>query len=801
MATVQIVVDVAGEAAGTPGESRTFAFTKISPSAPLVTLSLGDTTGVTSYLWEIIRQPEGATAELSSTTAAEPTFTPTAAVAGTYLIGCTVNGGTTANIGLSFLTEHLGLRKPAPTETDQFNSTRGWEAALAGLMDEVDVLGGVASDAKGARRRAVIDIADCTAEPPTEVTGHRYIVDFTSGTVHAGWDGASKGDIVEFGGVTWNATTPNEGWVAYVDAKNSDYRYVDDGTPAWEAASADGQRRRAVIDIVDCTAAPPTEVEGARYIVDDTVGTIHGDWDNPSRNDIVEFNGTVWNAETPIEGWTVYVDEQDADYRFVDDGTGSWETVNEGREAVFPNNHIWIDADNGSDSTGDGSKALPYATLAAAAAGVAAPTTFNEYQSQIVFHVGPGVYSDPVTLPYRILNVIIGYDAVVGDVIWNHDSTYLFGGAPVGNVAPLLFLTGAVFGGLTIYNVTTKNANAAADGFPAKAIYADGCFLQGDIIQEQSGGTVSGQESGFMRLYLTQCTYNPNIPWLGTEYIGGERESSIANATNSIALATENCDLKHVVCGCTMLTDIRHTIFKEAMDYRINPVTGAGSYAGLISGANAVFGFGEMGFVDTTVESSPCVFGYNGVDGGWQAPIKYDASSFAHFGAGATYDNLITDYELMDQAEGVGVDNSGWSGNLGSEETVQAALDTIDGLKASLTIYDDTTVFTDVAASGGTSIVELDIGAIDDGICEAVQFTITAGSSTDTTLQLYNGDPSGGGAIIYEVPNYDLVEAVLDDRNCWYVDLPTTGELWVKVTNDGGTISSYSLRLRIKGDV
>lgn len=198
MATVQIVIDVAGESAGTPGESRTFAFSKIDPTPPLVTLSIDDTTGITSYLWSIDQQPEGASASLSSDTDAAPTFTPEASVAGTYLISCIVNGGTTAYVGLAFLTEHLGLRKPAPTETTQFSTSRGWEVALAGVMDEVDYLGRLAEDSKGARRRAVLDIVDCTAAPPTEVTGDRYILDFTGGSVHANWDGASKGDIVGF---------------------------------------------------------------------------------------------------------------------------------------------------------------------------------------------------------------------------------------------------------------------------------------------------------------------------------------------------------------------------------------------------------------------------------------------------------------------------------------------------------------------------------------------------------------------------------------------------------------------------
>lgn len=84
------------------------------------------------------------------------------------------------------------------------------------------------------RRKAVINYVDCTAVPPTEILGDRYILDFTAGSVHANWDGAAKGDIVEFDGSLWAATTPEEGWIAYVDTQNKDILYVDDGTPTWE---------------------------------------------------------------------------------------------------------------------------------------------------------------------------------------------------------------------------------------------------------------------------------------------------------------------------------------------------------------------------------------------------------------------------------------------------------------------------------------------------------------------------------------------------------------------------------------
>lgn len=88
----------------------------------------------------------------------------------------------------------------------------------------------------GERKRAVIDYVDNTLVPPTEVSGDRYILDFT-GASHANWDGAVSGDIVQFNGTTWDAETPIEGWVAYVDLLNEDYRYIDDGSPVWEATA------------------------------------------------------------------------------------------------------------------------------------------------------------------------------------------------------------------------------------------------------------------------------------------------------------------------------------------------------------------------------------------------------------------------------------------------------------------------------------------------------------------------------------------------------------------------------------
>lgn len=91
----------------------------------------------------------------------------------------------------------------------------------------------------------------------------------------------------------------------------------------FDALSSGIIRKKTVIDYVDATVAPPTEVSGDRYILDD--GTpVHANWDGASPLDIVDFNGTTWDAETPEEGWTAYVDAENLDRIYIDDGTPAW---------------------------------------------------------------------------------------------------------------------------------------------------------------------------------------------------------------------------------------------------------------------------------------------------------------------------------------------------------------------------------------------------------------------------------------------------------------------------------------------
>lgn len=85
-------------------------------------------------------------------------------------------------------------------------------------------------------------------------------------------------------------------------------------------------RRRAVIDyITDNTAAPLTENNSDRYLLAVNGGAPHADYDGASAGDIVEFNGSVWVATPPVEGYVVYDDDSNYDYLYTNDGTPAWE--------------------------------------------------------------------------------------------------------------------------------------------------------------------------------------------------------------------------------------------------------------------------------------------------------------------------------------------------------------------------------------------------------------------------------------------------------------------------------------------
>ncbi len=83
-------------------------------------------------------------------------------------------------------------------------------------------------------------VTDNTVAPATEVSGDVYVLSTAGGVPHADYDGASAGDIVQFNGTVWVATTPTTGTRIGVDDEASVSFYLFGGStwsPKYEESS------------------------------------------------------------------------------------------------------------------------------------------------------------------------------------------------------------------------------------------------------------------------------------------------------------------------------------------------------------------------------------------------------------------------------------------------------------------------------------------------------------------------------------------------------------------------------------
>jgi len=143
------------------------------------------------------------------------------------------------------------------------------------------------------------------------------------------------------------------------------------------ALSSGVGRKDAVKDYVDNTAAPPTEVDGDRYILDDT-GVSHADWDGAPALAMVEFVTDTWIATVPEEGWVTYSDAEGYDRLYVDDGAPAWELRNYAG-AAHKNSH---DPEDGSDPL-DTAAPSELAAVQAAAVGTSHSLARADHAHQI----------------------------------------------------------------------------------------------------------------------------------------------------------------------------------------------------------------------------------------------------------------------------------------------------------------------------------------------------------------------------------------------------------------------------------
>ena len=113
MVSIGIIITQSG-VSGATGESR-----EDIVIGSQVTLSNIDSSGVTSYKWEIVGKPYASSAVLSSTTASIVTFTPD--VIGSYLIQLTINNQLKQRVVAAILTSRYGIRIPASGEGEEIH--------------------------------------------------------------------------------------------------------------------------------------------------------------------------------------------------------------------------------------------------------------------------------------------------------------------------------------------------------------------------------------------------------------------------------------------------------------------------------------------------------------------------------------------------------------------------------------------------------------------------------------------------------------------------------------------------------
>jgi hypothetical protein len=151
------------------------------PVDTLVQLTNADDTGVTSWAWTIIDQPEGTADVLSDPNIANPTFTPTKE--GSYLIQLVVNATLVDEATNRVVGAVLQLRTleriPAGGETTEVSGSEGWSRALNRLFQRLDKLAGddgvivaVAGEAIG--RGQVARFASAT-EILSGLPGHAFL--------------------------------------------------------------------------------------------------------------------------------------------------------------------------------------------------------------------------------------------------------------------------------------------------------------------------------------------------------------------------------------------------------------------------------------------------------------------------------------------------------------------------------------------------------------------------------------------------------------------------------------------------
>jgi len=331
---------------------------------------------------------------------------------------------------------------------------------------------------------------------------------------------------------------------------------------------------------------------------------------------------------TGVRGW----EEKVIDYLW-------WVENTIGGGVVTPTGlgRIHVDAVNGNDVSGTGSREKPYQTLAVAVTSprCAPPTSAAEFLTGIEFVCAPGHYGPvlpaPPTflpLPQRQKIKFTGTDVIINHVLeWGlYEVNYTAYGLLPNDFPPMLWVDGDV-GAMRPMRVkaapidTSGNAVFCVSGITTVKKDAGGLSLNSkqlymrNVVAAYLGTTASaaaavGDETGVLTAHLENCTFGDYNAANGC-VIGGEREPLLPTKANQVRIYAHNCSFRQRIYANTEIREATRCSF-HGMD-RNRMVSSGGS---LVPVSDGLIGFDkgvtfyDCEFNDDTI---PYDVGWDGV--------------------------------------------------------------------------------------------------------------------------------------------------------------------------------------------
>jgi len=224
--------------------------------------------------------------------------------------GSTALGGTaTLNIGAGDGID-VAADSIAVDVTDFIDTAAGLTETANDIQVNLDAAGGLEFNAGAIRLEAAVAGAGLTHTTGVLAVGAGDGISVAADSV-----AVNEGFAFDWTAQhTYNTVLPTSTVTPNADAQLVTKVYVD--TEIAGLGSSLEWLDSALDYVSDNTVPPATEVTGDRYVLGVTAGAPHADYDGASAGDVVEFNGTTWDAVTPTTGTHIAIDDETTSVRF-----------------------------------------------------------------------------------------------------------------------------------------------------------------------------------------------------------------------------------------------------------------------------------------------------------------------------------------------------------------------------------------------------------------------------------------------------------------------------------------------------